>query len=467
VWFESWDDAVAAWLDAALRWPAQHVCPPAWFWLRIARMAGLSAQAASAAFTHTPVNTSADVAAGSRATDPARAMLARWQADPVSQRASSEWLSQRPALRACLLPQEASPVEPSQVPDTQTPVGQDVAGSPAKALARPAEERSANGPAEVEVTRPLAAATHEAHRTSDFSRRHAAVKPHEPSDPAPASVAVSRSTVPGSRTRDAVLAASQRAYQPVADAAKPIAAQQPAGPVATSTAPTANHADNSNISLRDNAEVSALPTRFAAPAQPTVSAMGWTQLRRTQLGGLPFTINALQGLGFAGELDAASASLDPAVHMIAASAPWLAVWAGLSPAIRQRWMLDPMFAVLPAFDALAEMSLEARECALLISWQSQAPSIHDLGRRMWRRLHRVAQTCGWRSPRMLLQRAAWMQLDATHLDVIFSLDQADLSVRRLGLDTDPGWVPWLGRIVRLHFEPANELPPHLPHRSTP
>jgi hypothetical protein len=38
----------------------------------------------------------------------------------------------------------------------------------------------------------------------------------------------------------------------------------------------------------------------------------------------------------------------------------------------------------------------------------------------------------------------------THLDVLLPLDGVDLDVRRAALDVDPGWVPFLGRIVRFH-----------------
>jgi hypothetical protein len=31
------------------------------------------------------------------------------------------------------------------------------------------------------------------------------------------------------------------------------------------------------------------------------------------------------------------------------------------------------------------------------------------------------------------------------------LGAADLRVRRRGLDRDPGWVPWYGRIVAFHY----------------
>jgi hypothetical protein len=45
-------------------------------------------------------------------------------------------------------------------------------------------------------------------------------------------------------------------------------------------------------------------------------------------------------------------------------------------------------------------------------------------------------------------RVAW---SATHVDVSFALDLTDIRLRRSGLDLDPGWVPWLGRIVQFHY----------------
>jgi hypothetical protein len=38
------------------------------------------------------------------------------------------------------------------------------------------------------------------------------------------------------------------------------------------------------------------------------------------------------------------------------------------------------------------------------------------------------------------------------VDVKLRLQDVDLRIRRLGLDLDPGWVPWLGLIVRFHYE---------------
>jgi hypothetical protein len=35
--------------------------------------------------------------------------------------------------------------------------------------------------------------------------------------------------------------------------------------------------------------------------------------------------------------------------------------------------------------------------------------------------------------------------------VFFDLNGVSLAVRRGGLDLDPGWVPWFGRVVGFHY----------------
>jgi hypothetical protein len=79
---------------------------------------------------------------------------------------------------------------------------------------------------------------------------------------------------------------------------------------------------------------------------------------------------------------------------------------------------------------------------------------YDLGRVLrglrvatwWWCLH-----CGGMGPRSLVQRPARVMATPTHIDVLLDIRQADLRARRLGLDIDPGWVPWLGRVVRFHY----------------
>ena len=54
--------------------------------------------------------------------------------------------------------------------------------------------------------------------------------------------------------------------------------------------------------------------------------------------------------------------------------------------------------------------------------------------------------------RQLIERPGVVRMTKTHVDVVFRLDQADLDIRRAGLDIDPGWVPWLGRVITFVYE---------------
>ncbi len=49
------------------------------------------------------------------------------------------------------------------------------------------------------------------------------------------------------------------------------------------------------------------------------------------------------------------------------------------------------------------------------------------------------------------RRDAQVLADPAWLEVRFALDDADVRVRRAGLDLDPGWLPWLGCVVRFVY----------------
>jgi len=56
--------------------------------------------------------------------------------------------------------------------------------------------------------------------------------------------------------------------------------------------------------------------------------------------------------------------------------------------------------------------------------------------------------------REILRRPGRVWLTRTDLDVTLPLAQAEIRIRRIGLDIDPGWVPWFGRfgrVVRFHY----------------
>ena len=50
------------------------------------------------------------------------------------------------------------------------------------------------------------------------------------------------------------------------------------------------------------------------------------------------------------------------------------------------------------------------------------------------------------------RRAAAVEADPGWIDARLSLDEVSIDVRRAGLDLDPGWLPWLGVVVRFVYE---------------
>lgn len=59
------------------------------------------------------------------------------------------------------------------------------------------------------------------------------------------------------------------------------------------------------------------------------------------------------------------------------------------------------------------------------------------------------------SIRELVRRPAFIALTRTHMDITASPDTLDIRVRLAGLDVNPGWVPWLGRVVQIHYTEAD------------
>ena len=51
----------------------------------------------------------------------------------------------------------------------------------------------------------------------------------------------------------------------------------------------------------------------------------------------------------------------------------------------------------------------------------------------------------------LLRRRATVHVSRTHIDARFALSDLDVRVRRWALDVDPGWVPWLGRVITFTY----------------
>jgi len=54
-------------------------------------------------------------------------------------------------------------------------------------------------------------------------------------------------------------------------------------------------------------------------------------------------------------------------------------------------------------------------------------------------------------------RPGVFSINRTDLNVSMLLESADVRIRKAGLDLDPGWLPWFGRVVRFHYVLPGEL----------
>jgi hypothetical protein len=57
----------------------------------------------------------------------------------------------------------------------------------------------------------------------------------------------------------------------------------------------------------------------------------------------------------------------------------------------------------------------------------------------------------------LVCREGHVTVTRTHVDVLFDHRQAEARVRKAGLDLNPGWVAWFGRVVTFHYLDREQL----------
>jgi hypothetical protein len=144
----------------------------------------------------------------------------------------------------------------------------------------------------------------------------------------------------------------------------------------------------------------------------------------TEYGGLFFVVTIMERLGIADWLAAESAALDWNLPSL------------ILRAIAQRVAASALDPVLAAIGEAPEGPPDQTQLF-----------VRDWVRRV-RRHARLSARIGLRS---LICRPGRLSFTETHIDVFFRLDVVDMRVRRAGLDIDPGWTPWLGRVVRYHY----------------
>ncbi len=219
-------------------------------------------------------------------------------------------------------------------------------------------------------------------------------------------------------------------------------------------------------SLRATADESPSSDRAPAPGEITVEVAPAARAipeipearpllgEATQAAGLVFLLNALRSLGIAAALEAcpALAESDLAVHILRQ----LAIEAGVAdsdPILLSLRLPQEVFALPEETLAGLAQQPEAWPKGFAPSRRAGFDSGYFL--RVW---SVAAKRWLWRMGRLtiseVIDRSGRVWLTRTDLDVTFPLAAADLRIRRIGLDIDPGWLPWFGasgRVVRFHY----------------
>ena len=174
----------------------------------------------------------------------------------------------------------------------------------------------------------------------------------------------------------------------------------------------------------------------------------------TQAAGLYSLLNVLRSLGIASALESCPALAE--ANLATCILRQLAAEAGVAcddPILLCLHLPQPEFA-LPA-DILASLPLQptALPKGFAVSRRTTFDSSYFL--RIWTV---ATKRWLWRMGRLtindVVNRNGRVWLTRTDLDVTFPLAAADLRIRRIGLDIDPGWLPWFGesgRVVRFHY----------------
>jgi hypothetical protein len=115
-----------------------------------------------------------------------------------------------------------------------------------------------------------------------------------------------------------------------------------------------------------------------------------------------------------------------------AADPAVAAFAGSDPALRPPWERGPA-ATAAELLRIAELAdAWARPTAALLDTDDDRPARETVAALARRRGH-IRFRPGWTEARL-------------------AAAEVDVTVRRAGLDLDPGWIPWLGTVVRFVYE---------------
>lgn len=100
----------------------------------------------------------------------------------------------------------------------------------------------------------------------------------------------------------------------------------------------------------------------------------------------------------------------------------------------------------------AALARERRICPQMLRTTIDQLRVWDLVNGLMLAAQLIAWAATGRGWRRLASVPGHVWLTATHLDITFDARHLDIGVRLACLDIDPGWVPWLGRVVTFHYD---------------
>jgi hypothetical protein len=192
---------------------------------------------------------------------------------------------------------------------------------------------------------------------------------------------------------------------------------------------------------------------MAATRSSLRPAVVWTPMlgEPTAAAGLYFLLQALRHVGIKDAL--ASCPELAASNFVPKILRRLAAHAEVPAEDPISWCLDVAEAELPSAEyAIATQSVGAWPWPSNLNVRPGTDCRMDVLVRLW--ALGVRRWC-WREGRITVReivcREGRVWLTRTDLDVTLPMDRADVRIRRIGLDIDPGWLPWFGKVVRFHY----------------
>jgi hypothetical protein len=373
----------------------------------------------------------------------ARVALPVWLAAVHAEAAGAHWLAAvEPAQGRAWLSQTGikMPTVPAAPADDQTPVDQIPRPAPTSAWWQPALAS-----ADASSTRPAVRGAQRAGATSTAVPSAAAwseaktvtppAPPPTPADDPPAAADASLPALPPEPAPAQAGAPNEARRWPRTPDRHADRELRPAAALAESANPD-------GAAPQPTSELSTEPWQSAPYLQPTVA------------GGLLFLLPVLARLGLPGWLTGDDdATGDFASRVLCLSLQRLAVpdddpvWALAQPLPDPA---PPVAAPAPPSWADALLAVRAGQ-ASLAGILAAAASLDDQAALWLRATRRWLRRAGRIGLASLVLRPARLSITPTHCDLHFRLQDADLRVRRVGLDIDPGWLPWFGRVVSFHY----------------